>query len=321
MLLHHNLNKLEEAIRATAQSMSLPVTYVEKDYWVTWALKTLAHSTISDDIVFKGGTSLSKAYGLISRFSEDVDIAVLTERLTHNQAKSKVKKASKIIGDIYDEIDSADTSKNSHFRKIRFAYPRIDDAIVEGQIVDSLLLEVNAFTDPEPYQKMSISSYVADFLVSVGQHEFIKENELEPFEMNVLCVARTLCEKIMGLVKASQGNDHLDKLKRKIRHLYDIHFLLADQNTRQFVLSEEFGNMMRRVIACDRAAFSAASWLDEPLSNACVFSNLALIWPSLESTYNGEFKAMVVDNNTPTENMLFETTAIIHQQLLAFDGI
>ena len=78
MLLHHSQNKLEEAIRATAQSLSLPVTYVEKDYWVTLALKVLAHSSIKEDIVFKGGTSLSKAYKLISRFSEDIDIAVLS---------------------------------------------------------------------------------------------------------------------------------------------------------------------------------------------------------------------------------------------------
>ncbi|MFT4924982.1 MAG: hypothetical protein ACI8WB_001072, partial [Phenylobacterium sp.] len=69
--------------------------------------------------------------------------------------------------------------------------------------------------------------------------KFIKENELEPFEMNVLSKARTVCEKIMGLAKASYGDNHLDNLKQKIRHFYDLYFLLSDQNTRQFVLSDE----------------------------------------------------------------------------------
>ena len=69
MILHHNKELLEEAIRAAALKLSLPVEYVEKDYWVTYALKNLANSNLANDIVFKGGTSLSKAYGLISRFS------------------------------------------------------------------------------------------------------------------------------------------------------------------------------------------------------------------------------------------------------------
>ena len=111
MLLHKDKEALEEAIRATAQHLSLPIEYVEKDYWVTYALRELASSNIGEHIVFKGGTSLSKAYSLISRFSEDIDIAVLTEGLSTNQTKNKVKRASKIVGGIYEEIESPDNSK------------------------------------------------------------------------------------------------------------------------------------------------------------------------------------------------------------------
>jgi len=105
MLLHNDEKLLDEAIRATAQQLSLPATYVEKDYWVTRALKALADSPLSEHIVFKGGTSLSKAYSLISRFSEDVDIAVLTEGLSKNQTKRRIKKVSKIVSALYEEID------------------------------------------------------------------------------------------------------------------------------------------------------------------------------------------------------------------------
>ena len=59
MKLHEDERALEEAIRATALHLSLPITYVEKDYWVTRALKELALSNVSEKIVFKGGTSLS----------------------------------------------------------------------------------------------------------------------------------------------------------------------------------------------------------------------------------------------------------------------
>jgi len=169
VILHEDGKALEQAIRGTAAYLSLPVEYVEKDYWVTYALKELVSSNISEHIVFKGGTSLSKAYSLISRFSEDIDIAVLTEGLSTNQTKNKVRRASKVISAIYTEIDSPDNSKGSEFRRVRFQYPRMNSsALVKGQITGSLLLEVNAFADPEPYNKMPISSYIADFFNSSG---------------------------------------------------------------------------------------------------------------------------------------------------------
>ncbi|WP_257174329.1 nucleotidyl transferase AbiEii/AbiGii toxin family protein [Colwellia sp. M166] len=324
MLLHEDKKALEEAIRATAKHLSLPIEYVEKDYWVTYALKELASSDICDEIVFKGGTSLSKAYSMISRFSEDVDIAVLTDNLSKAQAGRKVKKASKIISDISDifnEIDSPDTSKNSHFRKIRFQYPRIDEsAPVEGQIEDSLLLEINAFADPEPYSKMPLSCYIADFFINSGQESAVSEFGLETFEMNVLCTSRTVCEKVMGLVKASYGENHINQINSKIRHLYDVHFLIADKFTCEFVESASFGEMTAKVIACDQETFKSTPWFDVPLASACVFSSLAEIWPSLESTYNGDFKAMVVGEDIPSKESLIESMGIIHRQLVKFDS-
>lgn len=319
MILHKNQEALDQAIRATASDLSLPITYVEKDYWVTRALKELALSDVSEGIVFKGGTSLSKAYGIISRFSEDIDIAVLTEGLSDNQAKRKVKKASKVISDIFDEVDSPDTSKNSHFRKVRFAYPRIDNSVVVGQITDSLLLEVNAFADPEPHKKMPISSYVADFLNKTGQEDSVAEFELEPFEINVLCTSRTVCEKLMGLVKASYGDDHIDNLRRKIRHIYDVHFLLKDEFTKNFVLSVGFQEMTGRVIACDKATFKTTPWFDQPLTEVRLFSEFDAVWSDLESTYNSEFRAMVVDKNLPSGDMIKETLELVLQQLKVYD--
>lgn len=321
MLLHEDKKALEEAIRATAANLSLPIEYVEKDYWVTFALKTLALSNISDAIVFKGGTSLSKAYNLISRFSEDIDIAVLTEGLSANQAKNKVKKASEVISAIYEEIDSPDTSKNSHFRKVRFQYPRIDSSTpVEGQITDSLLLEVNAFADPEPYKKMQISCYITKYFLKNRYESAVSDYALEAFEMNVLCTSRTLCEKVMGLVKASYGENYIAQIKQKIRHLYDIHFLLTDKFTCDFLESNDFVDMTAKVVVCDQRAFRFTPWLDEPLANASVFSSLADIWPSLESTYNGEFKAMVVGDEIPSMSSLVESMEKIHKQLIKCDS-
>lgn len=69
MKLHRNEELFRDAVRITAQKMNLPTIYIEKDYWVTFALYEIFHSEIGKDIIFKGGTALSKCYRIIERFS------------------------------------------------------------------------------------------------------------------------------------------------------------------------------------------------------------------------------------------------------------
>ncbi|HQB79283.1 MAG TPA: nucleotidyl transferase AbiEii/AbiGii toxin family protein, partial [Tenuifilaceae bacterium] len=72
--------------------MRIPAIYVEKDYWVTYALFTIFNNKIGKDTVFKGGTALSKCYNMIERFSEDIDLVVLRrEGERDGKLKSKLK--------------------------------------------------------------------------------------------------------------------------------------------------------------------------------------------------------------------------------------
>lgn len=61
-----------EALAVAADRTGRPIHLLEKDVWVVWTLQTLFSSKLGEHLVFKGGTSLSKAYGVIKRFSEDV---------------------------------------------------------------------------------------------------------------------------------------------------------------------------------------------------------------------------------------------------------
>ena len=90
MKLHVNKDLFSTVIDETAEHFAIRVEYVEKDYWVTYFLKNLHNdSSISDEVVFKGGTSLSKAYKCIDRFSEDVDLVLLDKAgLSGNQIKN-----------------------------------------------------------------------------------------------------------------------------------------------------------------------------------------------------------------------------------------
>ncbi|MCB9285083.1 MAG: nucleotidyl transferase AbiEii/AbiGii toxin family protein [Lewinellaceae bacterium] len=69
----HRTDQFEDAVNAAAAHFGMRPVFVEKDYWVTFALKNLSQSEEAKSTVFKGGTSLSKVYACINRFSEDVD--------------------------------------------------------------------------------------------------------------------------------------------------------------------------------------------------------------------------------------------------------
>ncbi|WP_161783494.1 nucleotidyl transferase AbiEii/AbiGii toxin family protein [Xenorhabdus nematophila] len=83
---------MAEAVRLTAAEFNLPQSYVEKDYFITKALLELSKFRYSSNVVFKGGTSLSKVYKSIYRFSEDVDLAILPE---DDWTNNKIKKSDK----------------------------------------------------------------------------------------------------------------------------------------------------------------------------------------------------------------------------------
>ena len=88
MTLDNNPQQLSDAIRATAEHLHIAPAYVEKDYWITKILQQLSRLPQANQTVWKGGTSLSKGYKLINRFSSDIDVAVLAEEMNGNQIKN-----------------------------------------------------------------------------------------------------------------------------------------------------------------------------------------------------------------------------------------
>lgn len=96
MRLHNDIKFFEDTVRATSQHTGINFVFVEKDYWITMVLSQLAKSKSAGQTVFKGGTSLSKAYYLINRFSEDVDIAILNaSSKTANEIKKLIRSVEK----------------------------------------------------------------------------------------------------------------------------------------------------------------------------------------------------------------------------------
>ena len=164
-------------------------------------LSHLAKSKYVDESVFKGGTSLSKGYNLIERFSEDVDIAIINDKgKTGNEIKTIIRTIEKEITPDLSEVQmDGVTSKGSRFRKSVFEYVTTE----KGNANNKLIVEINSFANPFPFQKRFIQSMVFDFLMKTGNEKYIEQYCLRPFEVNVLSKEQTLLEKMVSLIRFS----------------------------------------------------------------------------------------------------------------------
>lgn len=108
MNLHHDREAFEELLIGASNELAIPTNIIEKDYYVTIVLKSLSEKL--EDMVFKGGTSLTKCYQLLDRFSEDIDISYTAESGTPGEArKRQLKKA--VVATV-DELGFSITNLN-----------------------------------------------------------------------------------------------------------------------------------------------------------------------------------------------------------------
>jgi len=318
MNLHENKILFRQAVQFTADQMKIPAIYVEKDYWVTNALFTIFNNDISKDTIFKGGTALSKCYNLIERFSEDIDLVVFRrEGETDSKLKSKLKAISTVVETVLPEVTiEGITHKMGMNRKTAHSYNKEFKGDY-GQVRDVIVVEATWLGYFEPYTTKTISSFVGSMMISNGQQDIAEANGLLPFELLVLEPTRTICEKIMSLVRFSYGENPMDDLKKKIRHTYDLHQLLKQDEFLKFFQSKDFDNMLLKVANDDVASFrNNNQWLNYHPSEALIFKDLEKVWNDLKTIYNGDFKNLVY-GELPKEEAILKTLKMIQERLKA----
>ncbi len=317
MKLHHNAKLFQDAIRITAQQLNIPPEFVEKDYWVTYALHTIFNHEIGKDSVFKGGTSLSKCYKLIDRFSEDIDLVVLRRTgETDSKLKSKLHAISRVVDKVLPEVRmDGITHKRGMNRKTAHAYNKTFQNDYE-QVRDLIILESTWFGYYEPYTTKSIVSFVGQMIIDNKQADLAREHGLLPFEVLVLEPTRTLCEKIMSLVRFSYGIEPIADLKKKIRHTYDLHQLLKQDALKAFLHSKAFDKMLLKVARDDVASFKNNNkWLIHHPADALLFKDLENAWKELKPIYNAHFKNLVY-GEFPKDEAVLKTLITIRKRLI-----
>lgn len=303
MILHENKEEFEELIEATSTYFNIPSVYIEKDYWVTYVLKSLSKSEHIGTAIFKGGTSLSKAYKLLDRFSEDIDLAVIIDGLSGGQIKSLIKKIEKdLLDENFEEVETPQTSKGSKFRKTVHQYPQTIEGNF-GHANENLILELNSFAQPHPYLQKSLSTYIHDFLEKQNQEaqRLIGEYHLRPFEINVLDYKRTFCEKLSAIARASyESDENYTQLKEKIRHFYDVYFLMQEEEIKTFIESDEFIDMIEKVRIDDKEQFNSNVWAHISLHSTKIFAETQIVLNELKPFYENDFKSLVYSEDIPS---------------------
>lgn len=316
MILHQNLTEFVKAVNFTAETMGIKSIYVEKDYWVTFALFTIFNNEIGRDTVFKGGTALSKCYNMVDRFSEDIDLVVLRrEGESNNKLTTKIRTISDVVNKVLPEVTiEGITQKMGMNRKTAHSYNKEFRGDF-GQVRDAIVVESTWLGYFEPYTTKSIVSFVGQMMLDNRQSDFAKENGLLPFELLVLEPIRTICEKIMSLVRFSYSENPIEDLKKKIRHTYDLHQLLQQAEFSKFLHSEAFDCMLLKVANDDVASFKNNNkWLIYHPNEALIFKDLENVWTDLKTVYNGDFKNLVY-GELPKEESVLETLKMIQERM------
>lgn len=159
-MLHNEKELFEQAVLKTAEYFGYAPAIVEKDYYVTLFLKKIFEK--ENNIVFKDGTSLSKCYGLIDRFSEDIDLGVYSEgHPTEGVRKSIKNSIVTIIDELrFELLNPDDIRSRRDFNRYEIAYPSYFDAVYLKQ---HLAVETAMFMKIFPVERKTVSSLIFDF--------------------------------------------------------------------------------------------------------------------------------------------------------------
>ncbi len=235
---------------SSATRLGTLIQNIEKDFWVCWILDALFNGLQNGGprLLFKGGTSLSKGYGLISRFSEDIDITVYREdigepatvaeleALSGKRRRARLESiknacqryiGSQLLPELADIVrqtipggaevflDDADSDHQS----LLFAYPAVTRR-TDGYLRPTIKIEAGAKSALDPHQPTAVEPYVADDLTHL---------DLRVPDVITVAAERTFWDKIVILHGQRNWFERRGELRhggqRISRHYYDVHQL------------------------------------------------------------------------------------------------
>ncbi len=227
------------------RSRGLREAIIEKDYYVTEALRIIA-ANLGTKIIFKGGTSLSKGWGLIERFSEDIDIFLDPAAYTPSLSKRAIDRELKTLRDQIGQhpgltfLDKESQTIGGFGRNDRFEYKQRFAGT--GEIRNRVFVEAGTASGTEPTDQIKLQSYVGQFLQEIGPS--LGAEDEGPFEMRLLHFRRTFVEKLFTIhakVELLKGEGR--EIGTYARHYYDLYCLADRPEVLAMLNSAEYGTI------------------------------------------------------------------------------
>ncbi len=265
----------KDLFRATSQVMKIHEAVIEKDFWVCWILDYLfQESPLKSSLIFKGGTSLAKAYGIIERFSEDIDLILdwkllgynteepWEERTTTQQDKFG-KMANLRTENFLEEIFTPQLQKellvrlkneigvSLHGQDILIQYP---NSFSSDAILPKIKLEIGPLAESLPNEKKEIRSYAAEIYP-----QYFKQ----PVTIvQTLLAERSFWEKATILHQEAHRDPDKQLPPRSSRHYYDLYRMsqsvIRDRALAQIELLKDVVRFKMRFYRCPWARYEDA---------------------------------------------------------------
>jgi hypothetical protein len=289
-----------EILNQTSELTGLPSVAIEKDWWVTLALSASFSLPYSENIVFKGGTSLSKGWNLIERFSEDIDLAIdrkffgFEGEISKTQIKNLRKESCEFISTTFlDDLTKILTKWNAISECKLIAQP-VKDSDKDPQVIEihynsvidtseylpqRVLIEVSSRSLMEPIEAREINSILSD--------NFPLQNfATVPFAISTVLPQRTFLEKMFLLHEEFSQETEKIRVDRLSRHLYDLEKLM---DTKHGIMALKNIELYNNIVA-HREKFNPLRGLD--YANH-IPSNISIIPPeSVVKNYERDYEAM-----------------------------
>lgn len=256
-----------------AEEKGIVENAVEKDYWVSMVLRSIFSLPYADALVFKGGTSLSKGWNLIERFSEDIDLAIdrkflgFGEELNKSQ-RTKLRKESKkfICNTLASDIE-AKLSEYGILEDCKVVVPEtpvsdLDPIVLFVEyntilsqkveyIPERVKIEISCRSLIDPFEKVAMRSMIED---AYPEEDF----SFPKIEVPTVLPGRTFLEKIFLLHEEFTRPGGCSRIERLTRHMYDIEKMMD----KSFAAEAMNNQTMYNEIVAHRKLFTAWSGLD-----------------------------------------------------------
>jgi hypothetical protein len=253
--LHLPVTDRREALSVAADQSGRPAHLLEKDVWVVWALAALYGSALGEHLVFKGGTSLSKAYGVIRRFSEDVDLTYDIRTI-----------APDLVGDNGEALPKTRSEEKRWSSEVRKRLPEWVAETAQPVIAAALAAEALVATIRADGEKLFIdyeaiaagSGYVAPSVML----EFGARSTGEPASLqDITCDASDFVE---GLVFPTARPRVMHAERTFWEKATAIHVFCLQERLR----GDRFARHWHDVVRLDEAGLADAAFADRELANA-----------------------------------------------------